>query len=186
MFILPVQLYELKNYDNWVVYRLFNNGTNKLSKLPFNPITHKPAKTNNSSTWGSYSDSINAIKEHSYDGIGFVLSDFYVGIDLDNCIVDNTINDTAKDILELIQSYTEYSPSNNGLHIICKYMNHKKIGRKNDKLGLEIYNRDRFFTITGKVYRDLLIVDQTKEIDILLNKYFNDMSSILNEYLSEV
>lgn len=178
LFTLPLQLYELKNYDNWVVYRLFNAS----SKLPFDCITHKPAQSNNRYTWHSYDEAFEAYINHSYDGLGFMLSDGYVGIDLDNCISNSIIvNDIAKDILDMVDSYTEYSPSKTGLHILCKSDSNLKIGRKNDKLGIEIYNHNRFFTITGDVYKDMPI--EYRDVKIVISKYFNDMSSILDEYL---
>ena len=136
MFKLSYNLYDLKNYPNWCVYRLFNNNSNKLSKLPFNPITHLPIKTNDSSTWSTYDNCIKALNEHSYDGIGFIFStnDPYIGIDIDN--INN--KELVKELITLLDSYTEYSPSRKGLHIICKYNKvNNLIGRKNNSLELE-------------------------------------------------
>lgn len=185
MFSLPYNLYELKDYNNWVVYRLFENSSNmnKLSKLPFNPITHIPSKTNDKSTWSSYDNCIKALEEHSYDGIGFVFDKNldYIGIDIDEGV--NSL--LSNELVPLFNSYTEYSPSHNGLHIICKYDKDILIGRKNNELKLEIYNYNRFFTITGDIYLDKKIEYRDSEIDMIVDKYFNNVKSILNEYLEK-
>ena len=167
--ILPKQLEELKLYNNWVVYRNFKHG-----KLPFNPITHLAVKTNDLSTWSDYNSALLCCQNHSYDGIGFVFNNNgYIGIDLDNCISDNNIiNSFALEIINLINSYTEYSPSNKGLHIICKSKLLYNIGIKKDNI--EIYSYNRFFTITGNIYLNRKIEFRDNELHILLQK-INDI-----------
>ena len=58
------------------------------------------------------------------DGIGFVFTsdDRYTGIDLDKCRNPKTgeISPKAVEIVRLLNSYTEISPSGCGLHIILK------------------------------------------------------------------
>ena len=150
---LPYQLQELTLYPNWVVYRFFKSKV-LTSKLPFDPINHIPARTNEPNTWTTFEIANNTLRSHSYNGIGFVFSenDPYIGIDLDNCIHFNQINDFAHKILNILNSYTEYSPSKTGLHIICKSNTiNYPIGIKKDKI--EVYNINRFFTITGEVFR---------------------------------
>ena len=164
--ILPNELDELKLLNNWVVYRNFKNG-----KLPFNPITNVVAKTNDSKTWAPYNIALNIFQNHSYDGIGFVFNniDEYIGIDLDNCIIDNQINSFAQKIIILLDSYTEYSPSRNGLHIICKAEQFKNINIGIKRNNIEIYNNDRFFTVTGDIYLKRSINERSKEIQFLMN-----------------
>ena len=178
---LPIYLNELKSLRNWCVYR-FTKSTNdeKSSKLPFNPLTHSPLQINKPETWCTFEDSIKAITDHSYDGLGFVLSYPYIGIDIDN-MTDSDMIDT---IVTTLDSYTEYSPSKKGLHILCKYYgNNKRIGKKNKGLEIEIYNYNRFFTITGDVYLERNIEDRTEEIEDILEKYFIDSKITLNEMM---
>ena len=162
----PKELEELTLLPNWVVYRLFNNGSSKLSKLPFNPTTHSPAKTNDPTTWSTFPVAVNCLVEHSYDGIGFMFSNGYVGIDLDECIENDTMNSFSSSIVSLIDSYTEYSPSMKGVHILLKSTSNQNIGYKHNNI--EIYNNNRFFTITGKVVVKKPIMDRTEELDYLL------------------
>lgn len=166
--ILPIQLQELKLYNNWVVYRNFKHG-----KLPFNPITHLAVKTNDPSTWSDYNSALLCYQNHSYDGIGFVFNNNqYIGIDLDNCISNNIIDPFALEIVNLINSYTEYSPSNKGLHILCKSKLLYNIGIKRDNI--EIYSYNRFFTISGNIYLNRMIEFRDRELQILLQK-INDI-----------
>ena len=94
----------------------------------------------------------------------------YTGIDLDNVVSNNKINDFALYIVNQLNSYTEYSPSGNGLHILCK--NSFNIGSRNDKLGIEIYSHSRFFTITGNTYGTIkLIEERTEEVKNIYDLY---------------
>ena len=164
--ILTKELNELKRLNNWVVYRNFKNG-----KLPFNPITNIAAKTNDPNTWAPYNIALNTFQNHSYGGIGFVFNniDGYVGIDLDNCIINNQIDSFAQKIITLLNSYTEYSPSKNGLHIICKANQLKNMNIGIKRNNIEVYNNDRFFTVTGDVYLERPINEKSKEIQYLIN-----------------
>ena len=77
-----------------------------------------------------------------------------VGVDIDHCrSEDGTLNDTAKAILEKFPSYTEISPSGTGLHIFYHGIMPGK-GNKNSSTGVEIYARDRYFTMTGQHLKD--------------------------------
>lgn len=75
----------------------------------------------------------------------------FVGIDVDNCVdEDGNIKEWARELVEKANSYTEISPSGNGLHIIVKgSLPDGSI--KNEEAEIEAYEKDRFFTITGRV-----------------------------------
>ena len=66
----------------------------------------------------------------------------------------------AKKIVGIMDSYTEYSPSGTGVHIIAKVNNFKFDAStyyiNNRKLGLEVYvagATKKYLTITGNVIR---------------------------------
>ncbi len=67
---------------------------------------------------------VEAQKRFRLDGIGFVFStnDPYVGVDLDNCRNPKTgeIAPRALRIVQLLNSFTEISPSGCGLHVFVK------------------------------------------------------------------
>ena len=158
----PRQLDELKSLRQWVAYRLvWNEKKGKSDKLPINPHTGENAKANDPSTWGSYDEAINfAICQGFFDsrsgGIGFEFANGYCGIDLDNVVLeDGSLKTFAEDIVKTMNSYTEYSPSGKGLHILCKLsesLSNFGTRRRNDEIGLEMYDSGRFFTVTGEVF----------------------------------
>lgn len=105
-----------------------------------------------SSTWGSFAEVVAAYTEGKGDGIGFVITadDPYCGIDLDSCVdpLTGEIDPWALEIIEVLDGYTELSPSRTGLHIIVQ-AKLPEGGRR--KGSIEFYDRDRFFTMTGWV-----------------------------------
>ncbi len=98
-----------------------------------------------------------AVQKFKSDGIGFVFSpdDPYCGIDLDHCrnLETGETADWARAIIEAINSYTEISPSGDGVHILIRAAmpstgtHHKKPMADGGKI--EIYDRGRYFTMTG-------------------------------------
>jgi putative DNA primase/helicase len=112
-----------------------------------NVLTGRPAKTNDPGTWTDYTTASDLALQREYAGVGFVFQPPYVGVDIDHCVKDGAIASYAVEILNALNSYAEYSPSGTGIHILCK----GKIARacKISKIGLEIYTKGRFFTVTG-------------------------------------
>lgn len=125
--LLPVALEcvptELKACSQWVVWRLVRR-QDRWAKVPFDPATLRPARTNDASTWGPFDRALARYGAGEADGIGFVFSkdDPYAGIDLDNCRdpVSGDIAPWASDVLERVRSYTEVSPSGTGVKIVVR------------------------------------------------------------------
>ena len=139
---------ELKKLNNWVGFHLIPKpGTAKTDKIPINPHTSAKAKSNDKSTWSSYEIAQRAVITMGLSGVGFMFEAPYLGIDLDHCVVNGKLNDFAKSIITKCNSFSEYSPSETGIHIIVK--GEKPIRCKGP--GIEMYQTGRFFTITGNV-----------------------------------
>ena len=136
------------------------------------------AKTNDKTTFKTFNQVINEMKEGQ--GVGIGLFDSLCGIDIDHCIDhEGNLSATAKDIIETIDSYCEKSLSGTGVHILFKCNNQEKLDSdsyytKNSEKGIEIYqgNYDnRFFTMTGdKIQGNVKVVDFS-EVKKVLNKY---------------
>jgi hypothetical protein len=149
---------ELRERPQWVVWRReIRQG--KPTKVPYNPAeSHALASVSDPSTWSSFEQ---ATAVEGVDGIGFVFSedDPFCGIDLDRCIDENgELHPAAAKIVHDYDSYTETSPSGTGLHIIIKAEHrHPRNKISNTPWGghLEVYDRGRFFTVTGKGTRVL-------------------------------
>ena len=98
------------------------------------------------------------------------------GIDIDDCIDDSgKLSDMAEEIVRLMDSYTEISPSGKGLHILIRLkVPLSEIGnrRKNDSIGLEMYDSRRYLTVTGKVYGTAKpIAERTEALRRVYGKY---------------
>jgi primase-polymerase (primpol)-like protein len=137
---------EIRALPNWVGY-IEKKNKGRIDKIPMNVLTGRPAKSNASNTWTDFETAIDLSIDRGYAGIGFMFTPPYVGIDIDKCVKDGSIGTNAKKILSRIDSYSEYSPSKTGIHIICKGAISRS--RKLSKLGVEVYSNNRFFTMTG-------------------------------------
>ncbi len=128
----------------------------KWTKVPYNPKVayneEKPyyskAKSNDNRTWGTFEEACAAADKYGYDGIGIQLGKGLIGIDIDHVIgANNELTEEAKDIVERANSYTEYSPSKTGLHILMFADMPENATKRHGNL--EIYSEGRFFTLTG-------------------------------------
>ena len=172
---LPKELEELKDLKQWVCYKnVWDEKKQKNKKIPKDANTGRGAKANDPETWSPYSVAIAGKERLNLDGVGFEFASGYLGIDLDNVIDEQGhLLPVASEIVELMDSYTEYSPSGKGLHILCK-TSLGEIGRRNDEIGLEMYNHGRFFTITGKPYGEpKAIQERTEQVKEIYKRYLH-------------
>ncbi len=134
--------------NHWVVWR-YEEREGKRTKVPYCVATGKRASTTEPADWTVYEAALACSKR--YDGIGFVFNtdDPLVGIDLDGCRDGETgvIQDWARAIIGLLDSYTEVTPSGTGVHILCR--GHLPPGGRR-KGKVEIYETGRYFTVTGE------------------------------------
>ena len=171
---------ELKREKRWCLYKIIvRDGKN--TKMPIMP-NGKPAKSNDRKTWHSFDDCMDALCKNQGTGLGFFLGDGYIGIDIDKVSdeimeysMDSNAASMTANFLRGISTYAEISPSKTGLHFIGKG---KVPGERKRYKNLEIYDRDRFFTITGNILKDK---DRSKIVNInqeLLPLYKTYMPSI--------
>jgi putative DNA primase/helicase len=176
---------ELRELDRWVCWRweekTKKDGTpDDLAKMPINPATGGRAMSNNPATWGTYSDAVSAagrgrIQEVDVCGIGFMFNgDGIIGVDIDHCRDPGTgqLTEQARDIISTLDSYTEYSQSGNGVHIIC-YGKLPEGGRR--KSGVEMYCTGRYFIVTGDIFDDahMNLEERTAELAAVHERYIN-------------
>jgi primase-polymerase (primpol)-like protein len=159
---------ELRALRQWVVWRLEQRGSSgKPSKVPYR-IDGRRASSTNPDDWTTYDRALTAMS--GFSGIGFVFREGggIAGIDLDHVIgEDGQIEQGAERIVRAFDSYTEYSVSGQGLHIICLGSIPDGRGRRRERC--EIYNRSRYFTMSGQVYGEARpLRDAQREIDKLL------------------
>jgi putative DNA primase/helicase len=142
---------EMKTYHAWVPWKRVR-ARDKWTKHPYDVRTGRKASSTDSRTWGSFEEVLKSYEAGGYDGIGFVFStgDPYCGVDLDDAVEPETgeVAVWAKQLIEGLAGYTELSPSGTGIHIIVRG---ELPAGGNRKGPLEMYDKKRFFTVTGHV-----------------------------------
>jgi len=139
----------LRKLNQWVVWRM-EQGNKKPTKVPYSPQTGLKAKSTDPTTWSSFEQACQAYLANTYTGVGFVFTehDPYVGIDFDQCVEAGAIKADARKLLQLLNSYTEYSQSNTGVHVFVEGTLPPG-GRKSQQHQIEMYECGRFFVVTG-------------------------------------
>jgi len=144
--------YELKELNNWCCFKKeWEEQRQKYTKRPYTPTTNTLAKSNDPNTWVSFDEALEHVD--NYDGIGFFFTAPYIGVDIDDVSdqieaykENDEVENTVSEFIELLSSYAEISPSGNGIHIIVKGELPPNGRRKGN---IEIYDKGRFFTMTG-------------------------------------
>ena len=174
---------ELKDNGRWCVWRYeTREGSAKPTKCPYNPRTGGGAMSNNPSTFTSYQEAENALERGRYDGLGVGVFDGLCAVDIDHCIAaDGTPSPLAVDIVSTMESYTETSPSGQGVRIFFRAsgFNYDKSRYylMNAKQGLEIYvsgATNKFLTVTGNSEPwagPFPICERVEALQAVLDKY---------------
>jgi primase-polymerase (primpol)-like protein len=142
---------EIQLLNQWVVWR-FEERNGKLTKVPYMcDGSGKPAKSTDPNTWASCNNArlMMMAAATKYDGVGFVVTadDQYIGVDLDHVInTEGNIEPWAIDVLNTLNSYTEVTPSGDGLRVWVK--GKLPAGRRR-RGNIEMYESGRYFTVTG-------------------------------------
>lgn len=174
---------EIKKTRRWVGYKI-EERDGKQTKVPYNAILGTYAKSNDPRTWTTFGVAVSGCVKYHFAGIGFMLGKdaetdtHYLGIDLDNHD-EPDFQEIANDFIETLNSYTEYSHSGKGIHIICKGT--KPVGRCR-KSNIEMYDNGRFFTMSGNTIKNLPIAERSGEIEDLWERYLKDDESVMVQY----
>jgi len=138
--------------DQWVAWR-HEERDGKLTKVPYQPVNPaRGASATDPGTWGLFEE---ALVAEPRDGIGFVVTehDPFCGVDLDHCRDPKTgeIDRWAQQIIADLMSYTEITPSADGLRVWLMGEKPGRNARKRVDGGgeIEIYDRARMFAVTG-------------------------------------
>jgi putative DNA primase/helicase len=167
---------ELRALRQWILWG-WEEDKGGRKKVPLLAGGRIKAKSNAPSTWTTFSEACKALANNDrFAGIGFVFSekDPYVGFDFDGCLVEGELAEWARSHLEdLAGCYAEISPSGNGVKVWCRGVltgtgGKRSVGR--DKhTGIEMYDRGRFFCVTGEAYGEAAaeIPDRQEVVDHL-------------------
>lgn len=158
---------ELKAERAWV--NVWNS-----SKIPMQTTLFRGASSVLPDTWGEFWRAKQNVENGAYDGIGYVFhSTGLVGIDIDaGRDEDGFLSPLAVDIISHCESYTEWSRSGRGVHILLR--GDLPFKGKNNRKGVEIYKASRYFIMTGRVLLYPEIIDNQEAIDYVVATYFPD------------
>ena len=143
--MMPLDIRESVRAVLW--NRVLRDG--RWTKVPFQ--VRQPARkaaVNNPATWAPFMEAVAAYEDGKCDGVGIVLGEGLIGVDLDHCRDAETgvIEPWAQKIIDELDSYTEISPSGTGVHILLGGAAAMSGRRKGP---IEIYADGRYFTMTG-------------------------------------
>ena len=135
--------------ESFMLWRL-EQRDGRQTKPPINPSSGYKGNVQDPKQW---TDFANALKIHKggrfhSNGIGVVLhpDSELVGLDLDKCISEGAFSDDVKEILKKVCSYSEISPSGNGIRI---FLYGKLPGKRRRSENFECYDEGRYLTVTG-------------------------------------
>ncbi len=171
----------LRELPQWVCWRI-EDQIGKFQKVPLCPEGLFRASSTERAQWRSFDLAMSAFEsEPELMGVGFVFSsaDPFCGIDLDDCrdTATGEIAAWAREIIDSFASYCEVSPSGTGVKIFVRGKKKGARCRKKCESGeVEMYDSDRFFTVTGEWLRDDLaeVVEAQEALDSLYAKVFGD------------
>jgi len=157
---IPDDLTALQRWVLWIfVWKENKKGGGKWDKVPHR-VCGKKASSTDPTQWNTFKAVYAAYQRRGagdtrFDGIGFVLGDGFVGIDLDDVRNPDTgeiLTPWAVDLIESASTYADVSPSGTGVKLIGKGEWTGDWHKKPHPSGIgeiEVYDKSRYFTITG-------------------------------------
>ena len=173
-FPVPDDLTEL---DQWLLWR-YEERDGRQTKVPYQ-VSGRRADTTARRTWTNFEDALTAWRHdpQRYAGVGFVFSteDRFAGIDLDDALNEQgDLEGWARGIVgRFSDTYMEISPSGRGLKIWARGTLLANLpGAKVGDGQIEMYDRGRYFTVTGRVFRGapLQVEDHAADLLALYNR----------------
>jgi hypothetical protein len=121
-----------------------------LAKIPIDAKTGHLADVNNLSHMTTCNTACEYYTTNRADGIGFCFTaaDEFAGVDLDLSLDQETgrLTENAAEIVDTFSTYCEVSPSGTGVKLV---MRGRLPGSGRRKSGIEVYDRGRYFALTG-------------------------------------
>jgi len=176
---LPISLRENGLFCCWRYET--REGSQKTAKVPYDPRTGRRAQSTNPDTFAPLNTAVSALEHNGYDGIGVGIFHQLGAIDIDHCIQDGELSPLALDIMNIMNAYTEISPSGQGLRILFLvppdfqynkaryYINHQG-------LGLEIY-------VAGATYKYVTVTGNTMTPGLDLEDCGDRLQQVMDKYM---
>lgn len=159
---------ELREQPRWVVWRWgdVDAKTGKRRKPPYCATDlRRHGSSTDPATWATFEQAVAVVEAGKADGIGFALCPPWVGVDLDEELLE-----AERDLIAFaLDSYTEESVSGTGLHVIVRA--HLNGGRHPEGFG--VFQEGRLWYCSGKPVTGMstTIEDRQRELDAVLKQY---------------
>ncbi len=150
--VIPARLRQLPQWVCWKI--IIRDG--KPTKCPIIASTGAMADSTDPATWTTFDAALAAYQQaDNLAGIGFVFAagGGYCGVDLDDSIdpANGQLKPWAQQFVDMLDSYTEISPSGTGVKIFIRAVKPGDRCRKGYRDGeVEMYDAGRFFTVTTR------------------------------------
>ncbi|HHV02301.1 MAG TPA: nucleoside triphosphatase [Bacteroidales bacterium] len=165
---------DIKENGRFCLWR-YEKQQGRQTKVPYQ-ISGQRASSRNIQHFTSFEEVIKAVPR--YDGIGMGVFSPFAAVDIDDCVKDGELSGLAEDVIHTLDSYTEYSPSGKGVHIIVKVkdfaFDKSRYYINNRKIGLEVYvpgATNRFVTLTGNTIHQTEPAYRDEELQLILDSY---------------
>lgn len=166
---IPLAMCSARRWLNWRAVE--RDG--KWTKIPCD-ADRKPVDATDSENGRTFADVQEAATGDHDLGIGFMLGDGWLGVDLDGVVDPATGKITDPDVdawIASTSSYVETTPSKTGLHVIFKGVE-IPAWSQNRRGFVEVYADKRFFTVTGHArFADRDALADQAAVDSLCDKW---------------
>lgn len=184
-----ITIEELKQKKIWFMWNYMPGKNGKITKVPFSAYGGATGTDDKyRDTWVTYDEAYAAMQKCGASGLGLKVPEGVYFLDIDHKELSDPL---LQKFLKRHNSYTEFSPSGNGIHILgtCdarklpiiydvkKQRNilSSEFYQKNSAIGVELYigsATNRFATFTGNVINDAPLTEGT---DAVLATLHEDM-----------
>src|SRR5262249_21734032 len=173
---LPTALQHFAPQDLWVIWRWKKTKKGKLTKPLYQARAPKQlAKSDDPSTWAPFDAALTVYNSGQADGIGLCLLNTDLAVfDADDCrnSGNGALEPAAERLIKRANTYTEITPSGNGLRIIGighGAQIHRKQNVPNaNGMTIESYRKaERYITVTGDALPGT--TSQLADIDALMD-----------------
>lgn len=178
--MLPASLLAVPHFIGYRLVERIEGGQKKITKLPMDAHAGGPASSTDPDTWADYDTACRAVEAKGWAGLGFVFAedDPFTGMDLDHSVEGGRLLPWAQEIVDRFPTYWEMSPSGTGVHgwlIATLPPGRRRTGQ------IEMYDRGRFFTLTGKKLPEAAeeIADCQAQIETLHRELFPPAPSVV-------
>ena len=165
----------LKDHGAFCLWQYEKDKDGRMTKVPYQTNGLRASSTDRG-CFTSFDDAGSHMA--GYFGIGLGVFDGFAAIDIDHCVTDGALSGMAQDIIGIMDSYAEYSPSGTGVRILFRVRDvqydDSRYYINNRGIGLEVYvpgHTNRFVTVTGNRISGSDIEDRPDALMTILEKY---------------